>query len=73
MDIYKKTLLEIITAVIILALVYALLILDNRGMNPPSSEASKFPFLALFPGWFTIFIPILGRKRREEQKLEVVS
>jgi len=71
--IYRKTVLGLITGVIILALVYVLLIFNYQGMGPTSSEDSGFPFFALFPGWFTIFFPILARKRREEQKLEVVN
>jgi hypothetical protein len=69
-DIYKKAALGMITGVIILALIFILIIFNHQEMRPSGSGDSRFPFFILLPGWFTIFVPILVRKRREEQRLE---
>ncbi|MFX1325151.1 MAG: hypothetical protein ACFE8N_09345 [Promethearchaeota archaeon] len=61
MDKYLKTIMAIVTIIIISNISYAILLIIGF-VN------TYFPFYIIFPGSIVIWIPIIARKRQQELK-----
>jgi len=60
MDKYQKATITIGSIIVIVSITYAILIIFGI-VN------SFFPYFIIFPGFLVIWIPIIARKRLEEQ------
>ena len=56
----------LITAAILVMIAVIFIVIGNSSSS--SSDGSSFPFFVFFPGWITIFIPIITQKRREQKQ-----
>ena len=61
MDKYDKMIIAVIVIIVLSVGLYLVLLFTGV-------IESKFPFGALIPGWFVIFIPIIKEKRIEEKR-----